>query len=327
MAQIANLQMEAGSRFVVAGFFPALPFVCHFAEGNARDEKKPIRLFLKGIDLLRGWGQHGDMKNLAVVAAAVLALAGALTQCSAQDGAPPPAPGAVVWSGADLDQMLGPIALYPDPLIGLILPASTVPSQIVLASRYVSEGGDPNEIASQPWDASVQGLAHYPTVLKWMDDNIAWTTELGEAFAGQQSEVMDSIQRLRAKAQALGNLQSTPQENVQSDDGTIDITPTDENEVYVPEYQPELIYYQPGVYCSLGSVCRLGCGWASIGIGGITIWSTGVPATGVLLVGGTFRQLSGATGPLLMIPTCGDPEHIRVRSLSLAEIAAMRIAR
>ena len=205
-----------------------------------------------GIDYLERCGQHGDMKNLAVVAAAVLALAGAWTQCSAQDGAPPPAPGATVWGGADLDQMLGPIALYPDPLIGLILPASTVPSQIVMASRYVSEGGDPNQIAAQPWDASVQGLAHYPTVLKWMDDNIAWTTELGEAFASQQSEVMDSIQRLRAKAQALGNLQSTPQENVESDDGTIDITPTDENEIYVPEYQPDQIYYQPGVYCSFG---------------------------------------------------------------------------
>ena len=194
----------------------------------------------------------GGMKIMAVAAAALLALAGAWTQCSAQDGAPPPAPGAPVWSGADLDQMLGPIALYPDPLIGVILPAATVPSQIVLANRYVSEGGDPNQIAVQPWDPSVQGLAHYPTVLKWMDENLAWTTELGEAFASQQSEVMDSIQRLRAKAQALGNLQSTPQENVESDDGTIDIVPADPNDVYVPDYQPDIIYYQPGVYCTFG---------------------------------------------------------------------------
>jgi hypothetical protein len=192
------------------------------------------------------------MKRLAVVAAALLALAGAWTQCFAQDGAPPPAPGAAAWSSTDLDQMLGPIALYPDPLIGLILPAATVPSQIVLANRYVSEGGDPNQIAEQPLDPSVQGLAHYPTVLKWMDDNLAWTTELGEAFANQQSDVMDSIQRLRAKAQALGNLQSTPQENVQSDDGTIDITPADPDDIYVPDYQPDQIYYQPGVYCSFG---------------------------------------------------------------------------
>jgi hypothetical protein len=195
------------------------------------------------------------MKKMAVVAAALLALGGARTQCSAQDSAPAPVPApaqAGQWSSADLDQMLGPIALYPDPLIGLILPASTVPSQIVMADRYVNQGGDPDQIATQPWDASVQGLAHYPTVLKWMDDNLAWTAQLGEAFSSEQDAVMDSIQRLRAKAQSLGNLPSTPQENVESDDGTIDIEPVDENEVFVPDYEPDVIYDQPGVYCSFG---------------------------------------------------------------------------
>jgi hypothetical protein len=189
---------------------------------------------------------------MAVVAAALLVWAGVWTLGRAQDAAPPPASGVPLWSSADLDQMLGPIALYPDPLIGVILPASTLPPQIVLADRYVSGGGDPNQIASQPWDPSVQGLAHYPTVLKWMDDNLGWTTELGEAFVNQQAEVMDSIQRLRAKAQALGNLPSTPQENVGSADGVIDISPVDENEIYVPDYQPDVIYYQPGVFCTYG---------------------------------------------------------------------------
>jgi hypothetical protein len=213
--------------------------------------------------------------------------------------------------------MLGPIALYPDPLIGLILPAATVPSQIVLANRYISGGGDPNEISVQPWDASVQGLAHYPTVLKWMDDNLSWTTELGEAFANQQSAVMDSIQRLRAKAQALGNLQSTPQENVEDDQGEIDIDPTDENEIFVPDYQPDLIYYQSGVYCSFGIGFPIGLwmgydwdwrnhhliswgpgherpqGWWHTspgrrpGIsGGETIWRPQRPAGSVILAGG-----------------------------------------
>jgi hypothetical protein len=192
------------------------------------------------------------MKKMAVVAAALLVLAGAWTQGFAQDAAPPPAPGAPVWSSADLDQMLGPIALYPDPLIGIILPAATEPSQIVQADRYVSQGGDPSQIAQQPLDPSVQGLAHYPTVLQWMDDNLAWTTELGEAFANQQSDVMDAIQRLRAKAQAVGNLPSTPQENVTSDDGAIEIDPADADDIYVPDYQPDIIYYQPGVYCTFG---------------------------------------------------------------------------
>jgi hypothetical protein len=194
------------------------------------------------------------MKIMEVVAAALLAWGGARTQCFAQD-APQTS-----WSDAQLDQMLGPIALYPDPLIALILPASTLPSQIVLANRYISQGGDPNQISEQPWDPSVQGLTHYPTVLQWMDDNLAWTTELGEAFASQQAAVMDSIQRLRTKAQALGNLPGTPQENVEDDNGVIDIDPADEDDIYVPDYEPDLIYDDPGVYCSFGVGFPIG-GW------------------------------------------------------------------
>ena len=147
-------------------------------------------------------------------------------------------------SSAELDQMLGPIALYPDPLIAQILPAATLPSEIVLADRYVNGGGDPNLIDQQPWDPSVKALARYPTVLKWMDDNLAWTTALGQAFLAQQQDVMDSIQRLRAQAQALGNLQSTPQENVVADDGTIEILPADPQMIYVPVYQPDMVYFQ-----------------------------------------------------------------------------------
>jgi len=92
---------------------------------------------------------------------------------------PPPMPIYQPQSPAQLDQLLGPIALYPDPLIAQILPASTVPTQIVLADRYVADGGDPNQIDQQPWDPSVQAVARYPSVLKWMDDNLNWTTELG----------------------------------------------------------------------------------------------------------------------------------------------------
>ena len=192
------------------------------------------------------------MKKMGMAMALLISLAGGTLQCDAQDAAPPPGSVAAARSSAELDQLLGPIALYPDPLIALILPAATFPSQIVEADRYVSEGGDPNQIPQQAWDGSVQGLAHYPNVLKWMDDNIAWTTELGQAFASQQSEVMDSIQRLRGQAQALGNLQSNPQETVQSDDGDIDIEPANPDEIYVPDYQPDQIYYDPGVYCSFG---------------------------------------------------------------------------
>src|SRR5450631_4021238 len=107
----------------------------------------------------------------------------------AQTAVPPPMPAYQPLSDAQLDQLLGPIALYPDPLIAQILPASTLPTQIVLADRYVSGGGDPNQIDQQPWDASIKALARYPNVLQWMDQNLDWTTELGQAFLYQQQDV------------------------------------------------------------------------------------------------------------------------------------------
>src|ERR1017187_8045061 len=161
----------------------------------------------------------------------------------AQPAVPPPAPGSQSLSDEQLDQLLGPIALYPDPLIAQILPASTSPAQVVLADRYVINGGDPDQIDQQPWETSVQALARYPHVLKWMDDNLNWTTELGQAFLNQQQDVMDSIQRLRASAQNLGNLVSTPQQQVVMEDGSIEILPVDQQMIYVPEYAPDTVYY------------------------------------------------------------------------------------
>lgn len=185
------------------------------------------------------------MKTLLIIAV----LAGALVTlpARAQDAEPPaPAPAFEPLSDQQLDQLLGPIALYPDPLIAEILPASTLPTQIVMADRYLQGGGDTNAIDQQPWDASVQALARYPAVLQWMDDNLPWTTELGQAFLNQQQGVMDSVQRLRATAQNLGNLQSTPQQQVVDDDGTIDIMPANPDIMYVPVYQPDQVYYQTG---------------------------------------------------------------------------------
>jgi uncharacterized membrane protein YgcG len=160
----------------------------------------------------------------------------------AQEPVPPPAPANQPLSDAQLDQMLGPIALYPDPLIAEILPASTLPTQIVLADRYVTGGGDPSQIGQQPWDASVQAVARYPSVLKWMDDNLSETTELGQAFLNQQPAVMASIQRLRASASKLGNLQTTSQQDVTTDGDDIEIEPANDQEMYVPVYQPDQVY-------------------------------------------------------------------------------------
>jgi uncharacterized membrane protein YgcG len=189
------------------------------------------------------------MKKLAAAVAGLIFLFNFVDSADAQDRSP-----------QELDRMLGPIALYPDPLIAEILSAATFPGQIVEADRYISGGGDANQIDQEPWDPSVQALCHYPNVLKWLDDNIAWTTQMGQAFAAQQVDVMASIQRLRAQAQSLGNLPSTAQETVADDDGDIEIEPADPDELYVPDYDPNAIYYQPGLYCVFGIGLPIG-GW------------------------------------------------------------------
>jgi hypothetical protein len=183
---------------------------------------------------------------------------------------------ATQYSPDQLDQMLGPIALYPDPLVALILPASTTPADITAAAQYLAGGGDPNGIDSQPWPASVKGLAHYPDVVKWMNDNLAWTQTLGAAFAMQPSDVMKSVQQLRAKAHAAGSLVSTPQQQVDVEDDDIRIVPTQADAVYVPEYDPDVVYDVPegyagpfitfGVGYPVGPWLGFACDWDDFGI-------------------------------------------------------------
>lgn len=122
-----------------------------------------------------------------------------------QPAAPPPEPVTPWYPPAELDRMLAPIAIYPDPLIAQILPAATQPAEIVLAARYVRGGADMLQIDNQPWQESVKVLARYPDVLKMMDERLDWTSTLGQAFVSQPADVMQSIQRLRAQAQMLGN--------------------------------------------------------------------------------------------------------------------------
>ncbi|MGB8353420.1 MAG: DUF3300 domain-containing protein, partial [Chthoniobacteraceae bacterium] len=143
--------------------------------------------------------------------------------------APAAQDGAQLLSADELDDLLGPIALYPDSLIALILPASTVPSDIQQAAAYVNTGGDLSQIPNQPWDDSVKALTRYPDVLNWLNQNADWTAQVGDAFVNQPADVMDSIQQLRAKAKAEGNLVNTPQQEVGVDDGDITIDPADPN--------------------------------------------------------------------------------------------------
>jgi hypothetical protein len=208
-------------------------------------------------------------------------LAGTTMSVRAQAEVPPPMPAYQALPAAQLDQLLGPIALYPDPLIAEILPASTLPTQIVLADRFITGGGDPNQIDQQPWDASVQAVARYPSVLKWMDDNLNWTTQAGQAFLNQQPDVMNSIQRLRATASKLGNLQSSPQQQVIADGADIEIVPADPQVIYVPVYQPAQVYYDApygapfitfGIGWPIGLWMDYDCNW---GAGNLIFWGHG----------------------------------------------------
>lgn len=122
------------------------------------------------------------------------------------------------WSAAQLDQLVAPIALYPDPLLGPILIAATYPLEVVEAARWLDESGHAkltgNRLATalQPhdWDPSVKSLVPFPQILQMMDSQLGWMEQLGDAFLAKQGDVMDAVQRLRARARAAGTLYSTP---------------------------------------------------------------------------------------------------------------------
>ncbi|MBC8010725.1 MAG: DUF3300 domain-containing protein, partial [Burkholderiales bacterium] len=103
--------------------------------------------------------------------------------------ATPAEPEKTLLTPSQLDELLAPIALYPDPLVAIILPAATFPTDVVMAARYLKAGGDPEGIDDQSWDDSVKALARYPDVVKWMDENLAWTQQVGAAFVVQPAAV------------------------------------------------------------------------------------------------------------------------------------------
>lgn len=165
-----------------------------------------------------------------------------------------------------LEDLVGPIALYPDALIALILPAATVSSDVVLAARFLKSGNTITAIDSQPWEDSVKGLAHYPDVVKWMDENLEWTQQMGEAYLAQPQAVMDAIQRARAIARSNGVLVDTPQQRVVIEDTYIRIIPAQRDVIYVPRYDPEIIYVQRPLHYYPDP-------WVTFGIGfGVGSW-------------------------------------------------------
>ena len=151
-------------------------------------------------------------------------------------------PAAVQYAPGSLDQLVAPIALYPDSLVALILPASSASTDLVLAARFLEQGGTPAQADAQPWATSVRALAHYPEVLTWMDSNLAWTQALGQAYALQPEAVMQAVQAMRAKALAAGTLQSNAQQQVVVADGAIEILPAQPDVIYVPSYDWTVVY-------------------------------------------------------------------------------------
>ena len=194
-----------------------------------------------------------SLTALAVLASApVLVIAQSTAPAPASQAAPAnPNPPATPLTMDQLEQLVSPIALYPDSLVAQILAAATYPTQIVEAERYLQDnpnltGKDlANAVDQQDWAPSVKALTAFPSVLSDMDKNLSWTSELGDTNYNQSQDVMSAIQAMRAKAHDAGNLQSNSQETVTQDNGDYEIAPADPQVVYVPVYDPAVVYGYP----------------------------------------------------------------------------------
>jgi hypothetical protein len=200
----------------------------------------------------------GRILMLLVSSSLVLGcLQGGCASEAAQSETQPPAPvqplpaPAAQQSTQELDQLVAPIALYPDALVAQILAAATYPTQIVEADRWLQQHTDlkgdalAKAVDAQSWDPGVKALTQYPGLLGMMDKNLSWTSSLGEAYVNGQQNVLDAVQVMRLRAQQAGNLKSTQQESVTTQGNSIVIEPANPQVVYVPEYDPWVVYGDP----------------------------------------------------------------------------------
>jgi hypothetical protein len=204
------------------------------------------------------------------------------------------------FTQAQLEQILAPIALYPDELLTQVLVASTYPLEVVMASRWLDQPGNKDlkgdalvkALDGQDWDASVKSLVPFPTVLKTMSDQLDWTQKLGDSFLAQESDVFAAVQSLRGRAQAAGTLKSTEQQTITQDASAIVIAPAQANTVYVPAYNPTVaygawpypsyppVYYPPPAGYYLGTALATGLAFgAGVAITG-ALWGWGRPNWG-----------------------------------------------
>ncbi|MBX3749915.1 MAG: DUF3300 domain-containing protein [Opitutaceae bacterium] len=159
----------------------------------------------------------------------------------------------------EIETLVGPIALYPDALVALILPAATRTADVVLAARFLNQGGDPTTLDAQPWEDSVRALARYPEVIKYLDENLAWTQRLGDCFIVQPVEVMDAIQAVRLRARQRGLLSDTDEQTVLVEEGEVRIVPTRSTVIYVPRYNVDYLYVSE--YWNAGPFLTFGIGY------------------------------------------------------------------
>jgi hypothetical protein len=186
-----------------------------------------------------------------ILTVAAVALAGSLPAQQEQAAPAPPTQPAQTLTGSQLDDLVAPVALYPDPLLGQVLAASTYPVELVEAQQWLKTANLSGQALTdaakqQDWDPSVQALVVMPDVLNLLTQDIRWTTDLGNAFLAQQADVMAAVQRMRQRAQANGHLDSNQQQTVSTnyDNGqsAIEIVPTNPQVIYVPAYDPYYVW-------------------------------------------------------------------------------------
>ena len=171
----------------------------------------------------------------------------------------------VSFTDQELDDLLAPIALYPDPLLAQILPASTYPAEVADADAWLNSGGDVSRIDEQAWAESVRAISHYPDILQMMAENMDWTANLGDAFLNQPEDVTNSIQRLRWRARAVGSLVSNDEQSVIVEGDYILIVPAQPQYLYVPQYDTSVVYVKASPFITFGFGLAIG-GWLSMDV-------------------------------------------------------------
>lgn len=199
------------------------------------------------------------LRELTAVVCMAILMPGNATELAQGQQAPAPTQDTAAKISPDqLDSLVAPIALYPDPMLSQTLVASTYPLEIVQLKQWLDQHKDLKDkaladaVAKQDWDPSIQALAGLPEVVKLLSENVKWTTDLGNAFLAQQSDVMDAVQRMRKKAKDSGNLKNSEQQKVETktveNKQVIVVEQANPQVVYVPSYNPTVVYGAPPAY-------------------------------------------------------------------------------